>query len=233
MRRKRYSEKQVQLIKEGVYDFYEAYEGDGTTDKICNYYVDKIRKYGIKSLTKKEEEIFNSAQKGKLTLDKPVYKRDKVTGDIAVDNITGAPIRIDQEGFIPGVPFITSKGKGTIRKDSIQARVYWNVGENFKMFYIFNKSKSNEDNPHGLTIWKSVKSEDNVCGAFIKAKGGDKVAPKDLWKVLDNKYHKGIIMDKAMYDKFNEFDTLFHGDKKSSIERIMQLYNELKNVGKK
>lgn len=230
MRRKR---KGIQLIKEGVYDFYNAYDGNSTTDKICNYYVDKIRKYGMKSLTKKEEEVFDAAKKGKLTLDKPIYKRDKVTGDITVDNITGQPVRIDKEGFIPGVPFLTSKGKGAIRKNAINARIYWNMGEPFKMFYVFNKFKSNDENPHGLTIWKSVKSEDNVYGAFIKAREGDRVPPDDLWKVLDNKYHKGIILDKEMFDKFNEFDNLFHNDKKASGEKIIQLYNELKNLGKK
>ena len=84
----------IRLINEGIYDFYDAYEGSDTADKILNYYVDKIKKNGRGSLTRKEIEIFDNARKGKLTLDTPVYKRNKVTGDKEVDEM-GNVIRID------------------------------------------------------------------------------------------------------------------------------------------
>lgn len=219
------------ILNEGVYDFYDLYEPDSkspTTDKIVDYYIDKIRKYGQNSLTSEEQRIFKDAQKGKLTLEKPVYKKDKVTGDIELDPVTNIPIRIDIETLTPGVPFITSKGKGAEKKVIINGRCYWDIDENHKTFYVYGGEIS-ETNPQGLVVWKTVSSSGKPLGAFIVPKGESNLTPADLWKNLNNKFDKGIILDKETYLTFLEFDKLFHTSRKENADRLDRLYNILKN----
>ena len=228
MKKTRNKKEDLQPINEGIYDFYEAYEpGDSeTTEKILNYYIDKIRKYGQNSLTKTEVQIFNDAKKGKLTLEKPVYKKNKITNEIEHDS-KGEPIRLDKDIMIAGVPFITSKGKGGKKEEILVGRCYWNVDEKHKTFYIYGGNKS-EQNPYGLVVWKTVSETGKEFGAFVVPKADADMTQSELWKTLNKKYDKGVILDKETYAKFMEFDKLFHTSKKASIERITELYNELK-----
>jgi len=223
--------KDIGLVNEGLYDFYDAYdkaaEGDTTIDNIINYYLDKITKYGQNSLTKKEKEIFEAAQRGKLPKDRPVYKKNKVTGDIELDPM-GNPVRMDQDVLIPGLPFITSKGRGAKKKETIKARCYWNVNDPCKMFYVYSTTVVDESNPNGLTIWKS-ESEGKDYGSFMKLTASElKSRPEDLWVRLEKKYDKGAILDKEAYVKFVQFDQLYHDDKKANIKKIEEIVEFLK-----
>lgn len=211
---------QLETLNEGVYDFYKLnnqYGEDKTTDAIVNYYIDKIRKYGQDSLTQKEVEVFNQAKNGKLTLDNPVYKRHKTTGAIEYDK--GNPIRIDNQGPVPGVPFVTSKGKGVKRKEVINGRVYWNVDDQHKAFYVFG--------PEGLIIWKTVSSSGKDFGAFLIPKSEAGLRPEELWESLAKKFDKGFILKKEDFMKFLEFDKLYHESRKLNMDRISKLYREL------
>jgi len=220
----------IKLIKEGVYDFYDAYEGQDTADKILNYYVDKIRKNGRDSLTREEINIFDNARKGKLTLENPVYKRNKLTGDIETDN-SGNAIRLDKDKLYPGVPFVTSKGKGNKKKETINGRCYWDVDDPCKVYYIFSTTKINEENPTGLMIYRThSKVGDKLFGTFIVPKSDIKnLQPDELWKIVNEKYDKGIILDKDMYLKFIKFDDLYHKSKKEFADELNKLFNDLKN----
>lgn len=234
MRRKRTKRGDIQQINEGVYDFYEMYDTDKnnkTVDKIINYYLDKIVKYGNDSLTTKEYEIFNNAKKGILNLDNPVYKRNKVTNDIEYDN-KGNPVRLNGDVLIPGVPFVTSKGRGKKKMETISGRCYWNVGENFKTFYVYGNDITN-DNPYGLVIWKTVSSAGKEMGAFIVPKSLGNMSETELWKNLNNKFDKGIILDKETYLTFLEFDRLYHDSKKENLGKLVELYRELSTYPKK
>lgn len=219
----------IQLIKEGVYDFYDAYEGQNTTDKIINYYIDKIRKNGKGSLTRREIEIFDNARKGNLNLENPVYKRNKLTGDIETDN-KGDAIRLDKDRFFPGVPFLTSKGKGSKKKETINARCYWNIDDPCKTYYAFIISRVNEENPTGLVVYKTHSKSGSALGTFIIPKADLKDAQaEELWKKVNDKYDKGIILDKDMYLKFVNFDDLYHKGKRDFAADLTKLYEELKN----
>lgn len=226
MRRKRNSK----LLTEGVYDFYEAYEGVNTADKILNYYVDKIRKNGKGSLTKKEVEVFDNARRGKLNLETPQYKRNKLTGDIE-RNAKGEAIRLDDtEKIIPGVPFLTSKGRGLVKKEIINARCYWNVDDPCKYYYAFIIANKSAENPSGLVIYKThSKEDDKVLGSFIIPKSTlIGIDPEDLWNNVNDKYDKGIILDKNMFQTFVRFDDLFHNSKKESMPELLKIYEILK-----
>ena len=217
------------MILEGVYDFYEAYDNTPkktTTEKILDYYLDKILKYGENSLTSAETKIFNDAKRGKLSLEKPVYKIDKVTGDIENDNL-GNPIRIDTDQIIPGVPFITAKGKGAKKKEIIKGRCYWNVDEDFKTFFVYG-GEVTDTNPQGLVVWKTVSNKGSEFGAFIIPKGEANITMEELWKNNAKKYDAYASLDKETYVKFLEFDDLFHKSKKENIKKITELCAELK-----
>ncbi len=218
---------EVKPINEGVYDFYEAYDTDertATSDKIINYYIDKIRKYGQNSLTKQEVEIFNDAKKGKLSLDKPVYKRNKVTGDHELDNF-GIPIRLDKDTLIPGVPFLTSKGKGSKKVQNINGRIYWDIGDDHKTYYVYGKDKE-------LIIWKTY-SVGKEFGGFIVPKGEAALSPDELWKSNNKKFDKGMILDKETYNMFITFDELWHESKKLHRDKLTDMYEKLKNYAGK
>jgi len=210
-------------LNEGIYDFYELYDpspNSKTIDKIQNYYIDKVKKHGRDSLTKKEMEIFRDATNGKLKAEEPIYKRDKVTGDIEIGK-NGKPIRIDLETIPPGIPFITTKGRnnGNVQtKSVVNGRCYWNVDDKIKAFYIYGGEVTAE-NPRGLIIWKSVSSKpvEKPLGAFIVPKGEAQLPPEELWKSLNNKYDKGIVLDKETYMKFLAFDDLYHNSKKALL----------------
>jgi hypothetical protein len=221
--------KGIQKINEGAYDFYEIYDPseEKIQDKIINYYLDKINKDGQDSLTEKEMELFKNAQKGiRLNLETPIYKRNKVTNEIEYDP-KGNPIRLDKEAPIPGIPFVTSKGKGNKKKQTVNARCYWNVDEDHKMFYVYG-GEATDDNPNGLVIWKSY-SVGKEYGAFIVPKGEVNLMPEELWANRNNVFDKGIILDPDTYKKFLEFDKLYHISRKMNAERLNQLYRELRN----
>lgn len=229
MRKKRNKEvkEKVKPINEGVYDFYDAYDTDertSTSDKIINYYIDKIRKYGQNSLTKQEVEIFNDAKKGKLSLDKSVYKRNKITGDIELDNL-GTPIRLDKDILIPGVPFLTSKGKGGKKKQSINGRIYWDIDGDHRTYYYYVYDKDKK-----LIIWKTY-SVGKEFGGFIVPKGEATLSPDELWKSNNNKFDRGMILDKETYDLFVTFNELWHKNKKLHEDKLKltDMYNKLKN----
>jgi len=231
---KKTRKKNDKIILEGVYDFYEEFDQTpkkATTDKIIDYYLDKIVKYGENSLSSTEMKIFNDAKQGKLTLEKPVYKIDKVTGDPEYDNL-GNPIRIDTEQIIPGVPFLTAKGKGAKKKEIINGRCYWDVDEDFKTFFVYG-GETTDDNPMGLVIWKTVSTKGGAYGAFIIPKGESKITMEELWKNNNKKYDKGIILDRETYLKFLEFDDLFHKSRKDNAVKLAELYGHLKSYPKK
>lgn len=228
MRRKRTKNKEI--ILEGVYDFYDAQEGtdkDTIANKILNYYIDKIRKDGKDSLTKEETKIFNDAKDGRLVLVKPIYQRNKVTGDIDLDNM-GNPIRLDKDTLIPGVPFITNKGMGGKKRNLVNGRCYWNVDVPYRTFYVYDIMSKSDNNPHGLIIWKTVSKDGKEFGAFIIPKSEANMSEKQLWDTLNGKFDKGIILDKDTFAKFIEFDKLYHESKKANMERITALYSILK-----
>lgn len=216
------------MLNEGVYDFYETFDSSNkikTVDKILNYYVDKILKHGIDSLTDKEVEIFNNAKKGILNLDNPVYKRNKVTNDIEYDN-KGKPIELNINKLIPGVPFVTSKGRGLKKIEVVRGRCYWNLDENHKTFYVYG-NEITDINPQGLIIWKTISNSGKDFGSFIIPKGLGYMTEIELWKNLNDKFDKGIILDKDTYMKFLEFDELYHDSKKMNIQKILELYKFL------
>lgn len=233
MRRKRIKKDKIEEqisevtpLNEGVYDFYETqsdYPDESTTDKILNYYIDKIRKHGQDSLTDQEFQIFNDAKKGELSLEKPMYKRNKVTNEIEYDNL-GNPIRLDKDILIPGVPFLTSKGRGEKKKEQPKGACWWNVDEDFKTWYVFT--------PDGLTIWKSF-SPMKEFGSFIVPKNEAGLVPVELWKALGKRFDTGIYLTKEMFQKFCEFDRLYHDGKKANKEKLEELYEVLKNYPSK
>jgi hypothetical protein len=182
-------------------------------------------------------EIFQNATQGKLKTDDPVYKRDKVTGDIALDKKSGKPIRINQEVIPAGVPFVTSKGKmrETPIEEVINARCYWNVDDPIKAYYVYSDTSKTDANPNGLIIWKSISKNpaEKPLGTFIVPKDEAQMIPTELWENLNDKFDKGIILDKETYYKFISFDELYHGVKKLSIEQLKTLYNYLSKYPKK
>jgi hypothetical protein len=224
-------------LNEGLYDFYELYDPSPnyhTIDKIQNYYLDKIKKFGKESLTKREMEIFKDATMGKLKSENPVYKKDKVTGDIELD-AKGQPIRLDKEIIQVGVPFVTSKGRGISKetvRTSVNGRCYWDVDDNIKVFYVYG-GEITETNPEGLIIWKSVSKSGKPMGSFIIPKGEALMSMENLWKNLNGKYDKGIILDKETYGKFLTFDELYHSGKVANIEQLQILYNYLRKYPQK
>lgn len=220
-------------LNEGVYDFYDQYSGKNTINKIINYYLDKISKYGKDSLSSKEKQIFDEANQGKMTLDKPIYKKNKLTGDIELDN-QGKAIRIDLSQTIPGVPFITSKGKGMKKKEVINARCYWDVGSDCKYYFVFNNGVVSAENPSGL-IWFKTVSEGKDFGSFMKLKSTYVGAtPDELWKKIDNDYDKGCILDYDALNNFLTFYNLYKTSKRENIARITELYEFLRDyTGKK
>jgi len=219
-------------LNEGVYDFYNSLsDGENTVEKIINYYLYKINKFGKDSLTKAEMEIFNNANRGILNLDKVVYKKNKVTGDI--EYINGKPVKLNSDQLYPGVPFITSKGLGKNLKEIVNqyktGRCYWDVDDDFKIFYVYGGITSAE-NPNGLTIWKTVSAKGSPLGAFIVPKADDLgLTPQKIWEKLNDKYDSGVVLDKNMYLIFLEFDNLYHSAKKDNIEKIQELFTYLKN----
>ena len=219
-----------QMLNEGVYDFYETL-GDGkfTTDKIISYYIDKIRKDGKESLSAKEIEVFNDANRGELPLDKPVYKRNKLTNDIEMDR--GVPIRIDQERLIPGLPFLTSKGKGGQQKErKLDARCYWYIGDKCRNYYIYDPNKKEDENPNGLIVYKTESATGKEFGTFMIPKKSEASKEiEELWSELNERYDKGIILNKEAYDKFMMFDNLYHASRKENAEKLRELLNYLKN----
>jgi len=224
------------MLNEGVYDFYEVYDQSNTSvlNKIINYYIDKIKKYGKDSLTKREQQIFKDANNGKLPLDNPIYKRNKLTGDIETDK--GTAVRLDKDTIFPGVPFVTSKGRGIKKTDVVNGRCYWDIDEDCKYYYVYILAKVSEENPTGLVIYKTTsKSGEKALGAFIVPKADFKNdKPEDLWKKIDSKYDKGIILDKEMYSKFVMFERLFRAGRIANAQELSVLYEELKNyTGKK
>ena len=193
-----------------------------------SYYLYKIRKHGVDSLTKKEKQIFDEAKNGKTPFDKPVYQRNKLTGDIEIDE-KGNPVKVDFSGvIIPGVPFLTSKGKGVEKKSIINARCYWNNIDKVKYYYVYGGPVS-DTNSNGLIIWKTESKSGNPLGAFIIPKSEATMNPVALWKNLNNKFDKGIILDQDTHDKFLEFYNLYKSSRKDNISKLMDLFNYLKN----
>lgn len=228
-------------LNEGLYDFYDLIDSESkssTIDKIQNYYFEKIKKFGKESLTKKEMEIFQNATMGKLKAEDPVYKRDKVTGDIALDK-NGKPIRIDQEVIPAGVPFVTTKGRNRqttdTKKEVIIARCYWNVDDPTKAYYVYSDSQKSSENPYGLIIWKSISKNpaEKPLGTFIVPKGEAQMNPEELWANLNDKFDKGIILDKETYYKFLAFDDFYHSKKKIAGQQLILLYDYLHKYPKK
>jgi len=234
MRRKRL-DKNLELIREGVYDFYDSQEGakeDGTIDKILNYYIDKIMKYGQDSLTKKEQEILSDAKKGRMPLDRPIYKKNKLTGDIEIDS-RGNAIRVNKDMVIPGVPFITSKGRGIKKKETIDGRCYWNVDDPCRIFYVFSTANIDDENSTGLVIYKTISKSGYDLGAFIKPRSELKDRqPADVWNIINDKYDKGIVLNKEMYLLFVKFDKLYHESRKNNIEELGKIYQVLRDYPK-
>lgn len=227
-------------LNEGLYDFYEMIDPESkssTIDKIQNYYFEKIKKHGKESLTKKEMEIFHNATVGKLKAEDPVYKRDKVTGDIALEN--GKPIRIDQEVIPAGVPFVTTKGKtkekSETKKENVIARCYWNVDDPNRSYYVYSDTEKSAANPNGLIIWKSISKNpiEKPTGTFIVPKGEAQMKPEELWATLNDKFDKGIILDNETYYKFLAFDDFYHGKKKIAGGQLKVLYDYLSKYPKK
>jgi hypothetical protein len=236
MRRTRVNN-EFRLIKESAYDFYNMNDGKNMAEKILNYYLEKIRKYGQDSLTNAETEIFNDAKKGKVPVDKPIYKKNKVTGDIEIGP-DGKPVRLDKDSLVPGVPFITAKGRGKKKQQTIDGRCYWNINDPDspgKVYYVYDRMSIEETNPNGLIVWKSVAKSGKSTGAFMNLTSSEANArPADLWNTLNKKYDKGAILDKETYIKFIEFDKLYHGqEKKMNSEKIDELVEFLKNYPKK
>lgn len=220
-------------INEGVYDFYNEYDksNDSTEEKILNYYIEKIRKFGLDSLTEEEKKLFEEAKRGKLTLDKPVYRRSKLTGDIEYDS-SGKPIRLDKDNYVPGIPFVTSKGRGIKREEIIEGRIYWNVDEDYKVYYVYG-GESDDNNPRGLVIWKTQsKDPTKEFGAFIVPKKEINLTPEELWANLNNKYDKGVILNKEAYKNFIIFDKLYHDSRKQYYDKLIELVRYLKNYVK-
>lgn len=225
-------------LNEGLYDFYNIIDSskDSIMDKIQNYYFDKIKKHGKESLTKKELEILQSATMGKLKTETPVYRRNKVTGDIDLDK-SGNPIRIDQEIVPPGVPFVTSKGKMADRSDKpmIYARCYWNVDEPVKSYFVFSNKSKTPENPNGLIIWKTISKNvaEKPFGTFIVPKGEAQLSPEELWANLNDKFDKGVVLDKETYMKFIVFDDIYHNSKKANAAQLRELYDYLSRYPRK
>jgi hypothetical protein len=221
----------MDILNENVYEIYER-ESDKPKDrlpeKIINYYIEKIRRDGMESLTQKEKEIYNDARRGVVRYeDKPIYKRSKVTGEIEYDN-KGNPIRTDKPLIIPGVPFLTPKGKGLKRKEIINGRCYMNDGSENRNYYVFDKGGR-------LIKYKTISDSGKPMGTFMGLlKKEDGVYPEQLWDILDQKFDSVILLDKTMYETFLSFDYLYHNQKKDEYQQLMLLYRELaKYKGKK
>lgn len=221
--------RKFQKINEGAYDFYSKLKGKNDTEKIVDYYLDKISKFGINSLTSKEKEIFNLANAGDLK-DLTIYKRNRITGDIELDNLGNPVVDPASDNLIPGLPFLTSKGKGVESKYVIQARCYWNLDEEGKTYYVFFTIPKTEENPFGLVAYKTLSSSGkSAMGIFLKTiPNGDK-DPDDFWETLEKKYDKYVILDQNTLDIFKKFETEFHSDKKvKNIVELMPMYDVLK-----
>lgn len=94
------------------------------------------------------------------------------------------------------------------------------MDDDFKTWYVFT--------PDGLAMWKSF-SPTKDFGSFLVPKSEGGMLPVNLWKTLGKKFDTGIYLTKDMFNKFCEFDKLYHDDKKGNKERLEELYNELKN----
>jgi len=221
-------------INEGMYSFYEKQYGDNLIDKILTYYVDKMRKYGKDCLTDKEKAIFDEAKMGKLSGNKPIYARDKVTGDIKIDDLTGRPVVIEQPDRVyPGVPFITQKGKGGVKKVIINARCYWNVDEPCRYYYVYTDSKIDSENPYGITVYKTESKDAKQYGSFLVPKSETTRKPEELWAWANDRYDKGVVLDKETLDLFVKFDTLYHTGRRENAAFLNEAYDKLKKYPRK
>lgn len=221
------------ILNESIYDFYRLYDKAGNkkiVNKIIDYYLDKIVKYGEGSLTKNEKDLLNKAKINRLPEEKISYKRNKLTGDIELGS-DGKPIKLDtDDDVVPGIPFITSKGRGFKKEDKLEARCYWDIDNNVKYYYVFSPLNINDKNAYGLIIWKTISNNERPLGAFIVPKNELDLPPNELWDRLNTKYDKGIILSKEMYNKFMLFYDLYKNDKKKAdILSLNNLYMELVN----
>lgn len=231
------------MLNESMYDFYRLYDDKSgkkrLSDKIVDYYIDKIVKYGEDSLTDKEREIFNKAKINALPAEKIEYKRNKLTGDLELGN-DGKPIRLsDIDDVVPGIPFITSKGRGIKKENKIEARCYWNIDEPAKYYYVFSNEFVTNENPYGITIWKTKSTnQDKVLGSFMVPKSELEMSPSELWDKMDVKFDRGIRLSKDMYDKFMTFENLYRNfkegdeDVNKKAQTIKILYDDLVNYPK-
>lgn len=212
-------------LNEGIYSFYQGLKGKTLSDKILDYYLDKVRLYGEDSLTDVEKKIFKEAQNGNLTMDKSTYARDKTTGDIDYSKKIEDPISI-----YPGVPFLTAKGKGEKIKVVVNARCYWNdENPSCKYFYVFSDSKISEENRYGLLIYKTESKDGKPLGSFIIPKSEASKTPEELWEVLGDKYDRGAILDQETLNLVLKFDDLYHRAKKENLGFLQETYTKLKN----
>ena len=216
------------LNEGGIYDFYEREEGKSLVDKILNYYIDKVRKHGMESITDKEKSIFKDAQKGELTMGQIIYARDKVTGDIEIDN-TGSPVVINNPNEVfPGVPFYTSKGKGEQKSTIIEARCYRDIDSSCRHYYVYSDDKITNENPYGLIIYKTESKDNKPFGTFIVPKGDVLKNPKNLWDSLSSKFDKGTNLDEETLNLFLKFDSLYKSSRKNNAEFLAMAYETLK-----
>lgn len=212
-------------LNEGIYSFYEKLKGKTLSDKIMDYYLDKIRMYGNDSLTDVEKKIFKEAQNDNLTMDKVSYARDKTTGDIDYSKKIEDPNKI-----FPGVPFLTAKGRGEKIKNVVNARCYWDdQNPSCKYYYVFNDSKISQDNQYGLIIYKTESKDGKPLGSFIVPKSESSKSPNELWEMLENKYDRGFILDQEILNLFLKFDDLYHRAKKENLTFLQESYQRLKN----
>ncbi len=228
--------KKYGTLNEGMYDFYEKQgkEEDELTDKIVDYYLDKMRKYGKDSLTEIEARIFKDAQDGRLTMGKPVYAKDKVTGDILLDDF-GNPVVIDEPNKVyPGIPFLTSRGMGEVKKEApIAGRCYWNNGSTARSYYVFDKKAINSENPYGIIIYKTESKTGKAFGSFMVPKNKELTPPADLWLKCEDDFDFGAVLTKEIYETFINFYNLYHTSKKENLEEITKLYDMLKKFPQK
>lgn len=218
-------------LNEGMYDFYE-FQGDpdsSLADKILDYYLSKIKKYGKESLTDVEKTIFKDAQNNNLAVEKPTYARDKVTGDIMIDD-RGMPVTIeDQNKVYPGVPFLTSRGMGKkTEQEVINARCYWDRGSSCKNYYVFDSKMKNDQNPYGIIIYKTESKTGKSFGAFMVPRNKELKPINDIWDKCAEEYDYGVVLTRESLDNFIKFYNLFHGSKKGDINELTELYEKLK-----